>query len=78
MAPSAAERYFTQVANDVLQATERITQHLEENLSLLWGGAAPEASTTVPPEDFDEELIPKHPLQGMAEDVLQGIFDQQV
>jgi hypothetical protein len=76
MASSAAERYFTQVANDVLQATERITQHFEENLSVLFGSS--KESTTTPPEDVDEEMLQKNPLQGMAEDVLHGIFDQQV
>ena len=75
MASGAAERYFSQVANDVLQATERLTQHLEENLSVLWGSKPTEL-----PKDHveDKDLLQQNPLHGMAENVLHGIFDQQV
>jgi hypothetical protein len=80
MASFAAESYFSQVANDVLQATERITQHLEENLSILWGtsSAASSSSPKATLLDEDEDLLQQNPLHGVAEDVLHGIFEQQV
>lgn len=41
---AAAERFFTKVANDVLEASEKISTRLEEGLSALMAGGAGEGA----------------------------------
>ena len=36
----AAERFFTKVAQDVLDATERLANHLDDNINLFWGSTS--------------------------------------
>jgi hypothetical protein len=87
----AAERFFNKVAQDVLDATERLANHLDDNFSLLFGrsgagssdhgdendtGRAGRSSIL---DDIDgEDVLMDSPLQGMADQVLGGIMDGQV
>lgn len=84
----AAERFFTKIANDVLQASEQIATRMEEGLGVVFRGESstkpPQQQETAPrtptfEDDNDmEELLMGNPLQGMAESVLQGIMEGQV
>jgi hypothetical protein len=42
----AAERFFTKVAQDVLDATERFANHLDDNFNQLFGGLRSGNGTT--------------------------------
>jgi hypothetical protein len=88
---SAAERFFTTITNQVLEATEQINRHVEENLSVMFGGTSSAADSILPPdasihtEDMTDDqmndesmLLRDNPLQDMAQNVVQGILDQQV
>jgi hypothetical protein len=93
---SAAERFFTTITNQVLEATEQINRHVEENLSVMFGshpdGSTSSASDSILPPDAsihtadmtddqmnDESMLLRdNPLQDMAQNVVQGILDQQV
>lgn len=81
----AAESFFSKVANDVLQATERIASELEEGLNALFGGSSQhEPSTTMgasentePGEEFDQSEAFYNPLEGFANDVIGDILKDQ-
>jgi hypothetical protein len=88
----AAERFFTKIANDVLEASEQIAARMEEGLGVVFGGAGgqqpaepgDETATPTAPGDEEEadvdmeELLRNNPLRGMTESVLQGIMQGQV
>jgi hypothetical protein len=90
----AAEQFFTRIANQVLEATERLSNHFDDNLSLLFGSSTGSTASTSndndnngnigaekdqDAEDFmDGTYHDSNPLQGMAEQVLSGIMDGQV
>jgi hypothetical protein len=88
-----AERFFTRLTNDVLEATEKVANRMEEGLSLIFnndakgagigGGPAAHATGSQPPYDNNdeedlEESLRGNPLQGMAESVVGGIMGAQV
>jgi hypothetical protein len=90
---AAAERFFTKLTQDVLDATERIANHLDENIHLFWPGSTTTTttSTTTETNDFpmsheneydnDDDIASMdhtNPLQGMADQVLSGIMEGQV
>ena len=41
----AAERFFTKVTQDVLDATERLANHLDDNINLFWGSTSSGSSS---------------------------------
>lgn len=88
----AAEAFFTRLSNDVLEATEKIAESMEDGLGILFaGGSKEQAPTPAMPQpgaadDFTvtddeflsaEELAQESPLNGIAEGVLGGILGQQ-
>jgi uncharacterized membrane protein YciS (DUF1049 family) len=88
----AANRFFTKVANDVLEATEQLSIRMEEGLTALWTGALPNSnkddeahpSSTIAPDsgaEFDDEeegdWEQSSPLQGIAESVVGDIVGSQ-
>ena len=80
----AAERFFTQIAQEVLEATERISNHLDTNLNFLFFGGHNNSISSGTDDNHSESLNESddveeaNPLQGMAEQVLNGIMDGQV
>jgi hypothetical protein len=86
-----AERFFTKVANDVLEASEQLSNRLEEGIAtILNGDLAPKQHAQEdqqqqqqgPPHDdqfeIDEEELRHNPLQGMAESLVGDIMSGQV
>lgn len=78
----AAERFFTKIANDVLDASEQIATRMEEGLGVVFGESKTLPQAEIPDfgNDNDEEeelLLMDNPLQGMADDVLRGIMEGQ-
>lgn len=80
----AAERFFTKVANDVLDATERLSNAIDDGVSVLLTGSLPEEQQREAPDimlegdDEAEEMFAHSPLKGMAESVLGDIMQSQV
>lgn len=80
----AAERFFTKLTNEVLEATEQVATRLEESLTLVFGGnvakTPAEFSDAPTHEDVGdlEGALRDNPLQGMADSVLGKILDSQV
>ena len=84
--------YFERVANDVLEASEKLVNGVEEGLAILFAGGNGGATTPSPAEDVstsrDEEeewdetqmtenLMQSSPLGGIAESVIGNILDGQ-
>jgi hypothetical protein len=94
----AAERFFNNLANEVLEATERISNHFDNNLGILFGTTTGHndgnhtdtTTTTAKSNDGTADTMPDssgedymdddfgNPLQGMADQVLNGIMNAQV
>ena len=89
-----SESYFAKLANDILDASEKLTIRVEEGLNVLWNElegnrAAGGGSTAQPPpetmaehefEDLDqaEGMDESSPLAGIAESVMEDIMASQV
>ena len=85
----AAESFFTKVANDVLEATEKISKELDESFGALFsGGGAGTEQPPTPPTAVDdqpdmewdaeaEQEFLNSPLQGIADSVLGDIMQGQ-
>jgi len=81
-----AERFFSKVANDVLQASEHLSNRLEEGVSAILTGEPPkekqEAPNTGDDEEDEFEMIDEDlmnsPLEGIAESVMGDILQGQV
>lgn len=88
-----AEKFFTKVANDVLEASEKLSARLEDGLSAIFAGKLPEAVPgdsfadpgpdigMDPSEEFlmeEDQLLGGSPLQGIAEGVIGDIMSRQV
>ena len=89
-----SESYFTKLANDILDASEKLTIRVEEGLNVLWnelegnnGGATTRAAeqqqgATIESEfeDLDQEegMDESSPLEGIAESVMGDIMASQV
>jgi hypothetical protein len=79
-----AESYLTRLASDVLDATEKLSNQLEENLATIFAKGddqeKPPAEDTNSPGDewgdMDEELL-DNPLEGITESVLGDIMKGQ-
>ena len=76
-----AEAFFTKIASDVLDATEKISKDFDDGIAALFGS---EPQDTAPPEtaspeddiEIEEEFM-HSPLQGMAESVMGDILAGQ-
>lgn len=76
------ESYFEKVANDVLEASEKLVNGVEEGLSILFsgGGAKETQQDSLPEDEWDEmaeHLRDSSPLGGIAESVIGNILDGQ-
>lgn len=85
-----ADSYFERVANDVLEASEKLVNGVEEGLAILFsgngGGETQQQPAQSGEEDHDEEwderimaedLMESSPLGGIAESVIGNILDGQ-
>jgi hypothetical protein len=78
-----AESFFTRVANDVLEATEKISNELEASFSAIFSGGddqeKPPAEDTIQEDESGEieEEFRHNPLEGIAESVLGDILEGQ-
>jgi hypothetical protein len=71
--------FFSKIANDVLDATEKLTARMEDGLSAML--TAVQGDGTIPASDSQEiqdDDLDASPLQGIAESVLGGIMKGQV
>lgn len=86
-----AESFLTKVANDVLEASEKLSTRLEEGITALVTGELPQAAAREPtssssiPSSSEEDMVGEFgeeeegsPLLGIAESVIGDIMDQQV
>lgn len=84
-----AERFFNKVANDVLEASDQITNMLESVYTSFYGetqegdgnndeqvGAESFIPSDITEEDIEE--LRKSPLEGMTESVMGDIMANQV
>lgn len=72
-----AERFFTKIANDVLEATETIANNFDDGWNQVFSNMKegnPSPSPTLDDDDLDD-ILKDSPLQGMAEQVIQDIMD---
>ncbi len=88
----AAERFFTKIAQDVLDATERLANHLDDHFSQIFGrsnddrtdgndtgrDSSTDKDFNIIDDNDEEDATAGSPLQGMADQVLNGIMDGQV
>jgi hypothetical protein len=86
--------FLERAANNVLQATEEITNRMEEGISALLTGELPkstEGEEAMPPsnegikiddDDFDDEMIEEEfmnsPLEGIADSVIGDLMAHSV
>ena len=86
-----SESYFAKLANDILDASEKLTIRVEEGINVLWNeleGKRAAGDTAKPPEssmenefeDWDqaEGMDESSPLAGIAESVMEDIMASQV
>lgn len=69
-----AERFFTKIANDVLEATETIANQLDDGWNQVFSQKASSDSTPFDGDEDIEDILKESPLQGMADQVIQGIL----
>ena len=89
----AAERFFTKITQDVLDATERLANHLDDQFSQIFSGgsgnrtdenetgrdsSSADNNFNIIDDNEEEDVMAGSPLQGMADQVLNGIMDGQV
>jgi hypothetical protein len=88
----ATESFLTKQVNDVLEATEKLSNMLEEGITALMTGGIPSKTsagsstgsefdeTGMTDEDLMDEgpVMMEHPLQGIADSVLGDIMKGQV
>lgn len=85
-----SESYFTKLANEILDASEKLTNRFEEGLSILWGDLEGSGKDTDSDnaqqfnaenefEGWEEEAMDdSSPLAGIAESVMGDIMASQV
>lgn len=87
-----SESYFAKLANDILDASEKLTIRVEEGLNVLWnelegkgaaGGTAQQPPETTAENEFEEldqaeAMDESSPLVGIAESVMEDIMASQV
>ena len=84
-----SESYFAKLANEILDASEKLTTRFEEGLNVLLGELDKTSDTAQQPpleagsenefEGWDEEMMDDpSPLAGIAESVMGDIMASQV
>src|SRR5687767_11704096 len=78
----AAERFFTKIANEVLQATEHVSTRMEEGLTAMLKGEFPKQADSsknkIPTMDLHERDDDDMNVEDLSEEEIQELIQQEM